>query len=91
MTVDADWKQAAAEIAKWEPAFPIVVPGQQPGVIVGVGLSVRDYFAGQVLAGLMSGGDAGKVPQPDQAAVVAYLWADAMMRHRAKTIGETHE
>lgn len=44
-----------------------------------MGMSLRDYFAGQVLAGIMS---QVTVPLPDKAAGCAYLWADAMMEAR---------
>lgn len=45
------------------------------------GMSLRDYFAGQVLAGIMS---QGTVQLPEKAAGCAYLWADAMLEAREK-------
>lgn len=59
------------------PAFPVQL---ERGTFA-AGLTVRDYFAAQALGGLMR---AEMVELPDKAAGLAYLWADAMLRERAK-------
>lgn len=72
------------------PAFP--VPGvysPDHGFLAGVpGLSLRDWFAGQALAGLLAGAfrdtcreNCGEVPRE------AYLIADAMLAAREKAEG----
>lgn len=53
------------------------------------GMSLRDYFAGQALAGILAGGFADTVPHDDvgggdQAAAFAYQYADAMILERSK-------
>jgi hypothetical protein len=45
------------------------------------GMSLRDWFAGQALAG-MCGGEPGAHLIPDAAAFGAYEYADAMLRAR---------
>jgi len=64
-----------------EPAFPIpdfqFSDGQvQPG---SNGMTLRDYFAGQALAGIMSSTDA---CGPEDVASRAYVVADAMLKER---------
>jgi hypothetical protein len=49
------------------------------------GMELRDYFAGQALAGLMSAPDRGVWTSPgacEHAAKVAYITADAMLAAR---------
>lgn len=50
------------------------------------GMTLRDYFAGQALAGLCSQHDATGMWSwlPNDAVVVAYKIADAMLAERAK-------
>ena len=51
------------------------------------GLSVRDWFAGQALAGNISGYVSSDSPAPDEMekkAVMAYMAADAMLKARAQ-------
>jgi hypothetical protein len=60
-----------------KPAFPIVTSG----------MSLRDYFAAQALAGILAGGFADTVPHDDvgggrEAAAFAYQYADAMLKQR---------
>ena len=69
-----------------EPAFPIpdfhFSGGQvQPGHN---GMTLRDYFAGQALAGIMGSGD---IFPPDSAASRSYCVADAMLKERARIGG----
>jgi hypothetical protein len=53
------------------------------------GMSLRDYFAGQALAGILAGGFADTIPHDDvgggsDAAFYAYQYADAMIAERNK-------
>ncbi len=61
------------------PAFPAFTPGslsEHPG------MSLRDWFAGQALAGMLAS-EAGIQAYPhDWAAERAFLLADAMLQHR---------
>lgn len=45
------------------------------------GMTLRDYFAGQALVGLLAGRSRGFVSNPERS---AYLIADAMLAERAK-------
>jgi hypothetical protein len=51
------------------------------------GMSLRDWFAGQALAGILGGGFADTIPHDDlnggrDAAAFAYQYADAMIAER---------
>ncbi len=51
------------------------------------GMSLRDWFAGQALAGILAGGFADTIPHDDvngggDAAFFAYRYADAMLQAR---------
>lgn len=59
-----------------ERAFPVPAPGIRPG------MSLRDWFAGQALAGMYAAGD--DELAPGIAAAAAYRLADAMLKERAK-------
>ena len=59
-----------------EPAFPCGSGDMRDPV----GMSLRDYFAGQALVGLLSGVAHIRIP-PDEYAKSAYLYADEMMQH----------
>lgn len=67
------------------PAFPICTPDMNVGDDAGPGMSMRDYFAGQALVGILSmAGSAGVVLFPnDDLAQQAYATADAMLQARA--------
>ena len=58
------------------------------------GMSLRDYFAGQALAGLLAYPDGGAAMAEDDwqrhLSRCAYRYADAMLRQRAKTSTEDH-
>ena len=56
------------------PAFPLKNLGLYPG------LTIRDYFAGQALAGMLANTDIDKPPGP--LAEDAYMLADAMLAER---------
>ena len=48
------------------------------------GMSLRDWFAGQALAGMMADiASVNELPGPDAAAKLAYTMADAMLAARA--------
>jgi len=66
-----------------ETAFPIVTSDR----MWDPGMSLRDYFAAQALAGILAGGFADTVPHDDvgggrEAAAFAYQYADAMLKQR---------
>lgn len=69
------------------PAFPAGIPiGQQQ---LHGGMSLRDWFAGQALAGLMANGNMPFAPdyaecEPRQIAEASFEIADAMLRERVK-------
>jgi len=46
------------------------------------GMTLRDWFAGQALVGLLSGPAEEGATTPDRKAVVAYQFADAMLKAR---------
>ena len=52
-----------------------------------LGMSLRDWFAGQALAGILAGGFADTVPHDDvecPAVTFAYQYADAMLVERGE-------
>mgnify|MGYP003132973889 CR=1 FL=1 len=65
------------------PAFPDPArahPQGHPDQANGDGMTLRDYFAGQALAGSLS-----RIPlSPKAAAIQAYAYADAMLAQRAE-------
>lgn len=67
-------------------AFPNVVP--QQWAMIQDGMSLRDWFAGQALAGLLGGRTQGSLFTSEQAAANAYAVAQAMLVERAKYEGE---
>ena len=76
------------------PAFPCAdmvqrdANGQYYGApIASAGMTLRDWFAGQALSGILSGGFADTIPHDDvngggDAAFFAYQYADAMIAAR---------
>jgi hypothetical protein len=66
-----------------EPAFP-QFSQYSDGLELFGGMKLRDYFAGQALAGIMGSGD---IFPPDSAASRSYCVADAMLKERARTGG----
>ena len=70
------------------PAFPCPVefdPNQQLVSRGSFGMSLRDWFAGQALAGLVFHNDYGCISDEDIAAG-AYSYADAMLATRSKEV-----
>ena len=61
-------------------AFPVVVPEAWDSVQNG--MSLRDYFAGQALTGMLAGRNPNVAYTPEGAAERAYSIADAMMTER---------
>ena len=47
-----------------------------------VGMTLRDWFAGQAMAGLLAYPGAGEWASPDKLAVNVYRYADAMLEAR---------
>jgi hypothetical protein len=62
------------------PAFPHVQLRDPTTQFTQTGMTLRDYFAGQVLNGLFSGNNAGG--PIDALAERAYIYADAMLEVR---------
>jgi hypothetical protein len=58
------------------PTYPVVVPSE--GAVWEYGMTLRDWFAGQALAGLLA--HTGESER--NRAVAAYRYADAMLRAR---------
>lgn len=67
------------------PAFPTIFSEEDKRLNSLRGMTLRDYYAGQVLAGMHSRDsyDAGQAT-PEQRARLAYLDADAMLKERDK-------
>lgn len=63
------------------PAFPVVVPTD--AYVETGGMDLRDWFAGQVLAGAIANKERGG-GSPSDYALFAYMIADAMLAERAK-------
>jgi len=65
------------------PAFPSLGEGHGNPAYHSPGMSLRDWFAGQALAGLMAGIDKFKeMDVAEAAASFSYLVADAMLKAR---------
>lgn len=72
-------------------AFPIPHSNEPGAYEAETGMSLRDWFAGQALAGIFAGGFADTVPHDDVSngtasspvACFAYLYADAMLAARS--------
>jgi len=66
-------------------AFPVAlkVIGNEIATEFQPGLSVRDYFAAQALAGFLGSGVAEQIG-PRQIALESYIYADAMIAERNK-------
>jgi hypothetical protein len=60
------------------PAFPLVAE-DHTGMMINMGMSLRDYFAAQALQGLVTNEGASSSARY---AEIAYLLADAMMEAR---------
>jgi hydroxylamine reductase (hybrid-cluster protein) len=69
------------------PAFPFVLPVLDGKSTYHDGMSLRDYFAGQALAGTLANRnfEGGRF---DEISRAAFLIADAMLAERAKSEGK---
>jgi hypothetical protein len=67
-----------------EPAFPQARLDAWDKQYIKGGMTLRDYFAAQALAGIMGSGD---IFPPDSAASRSYCVADAMLKERARIGG----
>jgi len=65
------------------PAFPVVETHAVHGSRIDFGMTLRDYFAGHALAGLLSDETIERVT-PDGYASSAYDYAQAMIEERIK-------
>jgi hypothetical protein len=65
------------------PAFPGVVRAEYGTVYDGPGMSIRDYFAGQAMAGILASYSS-HVMGPEFVSSWAYKHADAMLKEREK-------
>jgi hypothetical protein len=61
------------------PAFPLVAE-DHTGMMINMGMSLRDYFAAKTLQGLLSNRNAEAAI--DEFAAKAYRMADAMLKER---------
>jgi hypothetical protein len=71
----------------YRPAFPVKITDEfEDGPIQHYGMSLRDYFAGQLLSGMpaMFSSTDCPLPSPSDAAREAYRYADAMLKEREK-------
>lgn len=66
------------------PAFPVVFPERDDALLKSQGLSMRDWFAGQALAGLCAFYVNGNPDTRERAASAAYAYADAMLKVRER-------
>ena len=62
------------------PAFP----QKEPLTDDHPGMTLRDWFAGQVLSGIIGNVRGGESVVPDESARIAYRLADAMIQERNK-------
>lgn len=65
-------------------AFPAEWSIPSGGIAKSIGLTMRDYFAGQFLAGMAMSVSRSEVLYTDRMAKDAYAVADAMLAERAK-------
>jgi hypothetical protein len=62
-----------------EPAFPLVAK-DKTGMMINMGMSLRDYFAAKAMQGFAS--YIGPSMTFESRAKIAYEWADAMLKAR---------
>jgi hypothetical protein len=68
-----------------QPAFPMVAK-DKTGMIINMGMSLRDYFAAQAMQGAIAHGlfnaDKGNKDYAEYVSMLAYQYADAMLKAR---------
>lgn len=62
-------------------AYPVLTPDMNLGDTAGPGMTLRDYFAGQALAGMCASKIAERNKSPKMA-TMSYMLADAMIKER---------
>ncbi len=70
-------------VKNWSPAFPLTFESPDGSVTTFQGMTLRDYFAGRVLAGMYSNPSFDEVTK-DVLATVAYEQADDMLKARGE-------
>jgi len=67
-------------------AFPLVLPPQTNMTLSRTGMSLRDWFAGRALAGILAGEspESGEFESCERRAEFCYNQADAMIKQRNK-------
>lgn len=66
------------------PAFPHLVPHNPDFAYSATGMTLRDYFAGQAMHGLIARSGPGRLPFDEDIAKQAYRIAQAMLAEREK-------
>ena len=66
-----------------DPAFPHHYDPNAPGIFYN-GMTLRDWFAGQALIGIMAAEPPNVAYHQEEAAIRAFIIADAMLAERAK-------
>ncbi|GEM_PF-2090422 len=80
-SADQAWNAARARAAAM-PDAPSNPPAYPGGPNDCAGMSLADHFAAHAMMGLLA--DADGCPSPDVGARLAFSWADAMLRERAR-------
>lgn len=79
---DGKWRDPQNPFAF--PKMEVAVNGNNTSTASGPGMTLRDYFAGQALVGLLSDCVKAKIDPDDATAIAAYGYADAMLKEREK-------
>jgi hypothetical protein len=66
-----------------EPAFPLVAK-DKTGMLINMGMGLRDYFAAAALPMAIQEMNDAESYDSNDAAIVAYQYADAMMKQRSE-------
>lgn len=70
------------------PAYPVSLGDQHDQYFASQGMSLRDYFAGQALVGVLASRDPDRRPWASMDATYAYELADAMLLARTQSQDE---
>ena len=63
------------------PAFPFVAE-DHTGMMINMGMTLRDYFAAKAMQGILSGYTHGSIPPTESLTPASYKIADAMLKER---------